>query len=152
MKNFHCTLCINQFKQSEKISRYFERHHCRVFRKMKDPLNNLGFVVKNTINRMQTQRKNPTLSMKLYNEVHPDLSVRLWFTVRLSDSLTFFECCLCLADCIHVCCVYSFNDLIDLIVSVLYVYLTICLSLILSAFKTLSVHLLVPIFVYVALC
>lgn len=43
-------------------------------KKMKNPLNNVGFVFKKGFERLQTNRKNPSLNMKLYDHVHPTLS------------------------------------------------------------------------------
>jgi len=45
-----------------------------VVKKLKNPLNNVGFMFKKGIERMQTNRKNPALNMKLYDHVHPTLS------------------------------------------------------------------------------
>jgi len=42
---------------------------------MRDPLNNLSFLFKKNVERMQQQRKNPKLLLALYDHVHPDLSV-----------------------------------------------------------------------------
>lgn len=44
-------------------------------RKMRDPLNNVGFVLRKKLDRLKTNRSNPSLDAKLYNHVHPDLSV-----------------------------------------------------------------------------
>lgn len=43
-------------------------------RKLRDPLNNVGFVMRKKLERMKTNHRNPSLEMKLYNHVHPDLS------------------------------------------------------------------------------
>ncbi|ESO10212.1 hypothetical protein HELRODRAFT_185321 [Helobdella robusta] len=44
-------------------------------RKMRSPLYNLGFVFKEGWDSMKTSGKNPALTLKLYQHVHPDLSV-----------------------------------------------------------------------------
>ena len=45
------------------------------YRKMKDPMNNVGFFLKTAFGRAAINDKNPKLKIKLHNEVHPMLSV-----------------------------------------------------------------------------
>ena len=45
------------------------------YRKMRDPLNNLSFTFKKSIERMQHRRKKPKLLLALYDHVHPNLTV-----------------------------------------------------------------------------
>jgi hypothetical protein len=44
-------------------------------RRLRDPLNNVGFVFNKAVDRLKTNRRNPSLQMALYDHVHPDLSV-----------------------------------------------------------------------------
>jgi len=45
-----------------------------VVKKLRDPLNNFGFAMKKAVERIKTNRANPSLTLRLYNHVHPDLS------------------------------------------------------------------------------
>lgn len=56
-------------------------------RKMRDPLNNVGFVLRKRLERLKTNRSNPSLDAKLYNHVHPDLSVSYCQEKRCIESI-----------------------------------------------------------------
>jgi acyl-CoA dehydrogenase family protein 9 len=43
-------------------------------KRLRDPLNNVGFAFKKAFERIRTNRTNPSLNLELYNHVHPDLS------------------------------------------------------------------------------
>jgi len=45
-----------------------------VVRRLRDPLNNVGFVFNKAVERFKTNRSNPSLQLALYDHVHPDLS------------------------------------------------------------------------------
>lgn len=47
-----------------------------VVSRMKDPFNNVGFILKKSLERYRISKKNPVLPLKLVYEVHPDLGVR----------------------------------------------------------------------------
>ena len=46
---------------------------CR--RKMRNPFNNFGFLVKKSVERKRMTGKNPLMKLKLYDHVHPDFGV-----------------------------------------------------------------------------
>jgi len=49
-------------------------------RRLRDPLNNVGFVFNKAVERLKTNRSNPSLQLALYDHVHPDLSVSYKFS------------------------------------------------------------------------